>query len=195
MKIIFICFLLITLISACASKTVYISSQTDPRYSLNKLDAIFILFSDKASIADRQFYSFLKQEMVDNGFNIVEDLLSSSYILSFQTGSKTSKMNSTLFMPTTTSSSGYVGSTYYSDTSTTTAAIPYSYNYTVKKIYLDLYSTQDVTNKKYMTVWEGCIGAGSEEYTAYPNAILKSLLNVFGTNYKATTSIDTRYKK
>jgi hypothetical protein len=177
------------LIGGC-TKTVYISSLVDTSYAPKKTDTIYILVKNDAKISDRQFYSFLKSEMVSCGFKIVEDISASKYILLFERGSKTSVMNSTLFLPSTSSTSGYVGNTYYSGQTTSTQAIPYSYNYTVEKIYLDLYATADVKNKKYITVWEGYIGAGAAEYKYYSRAILKSLLNVFGTNYKAHTPIN-----
>ena len=73
--------------------------------------------------------------------------------------------------------------------------VPYSYNYTVESIYLQLFSVEDERNGKHMAIWEGFIGAGKEEYKAYNRAILKSLFDVFGTNYEAHTPIDTNYAK
>ena len=181
-------------LGGCAT-TAYISSLTDPHYAPVKTDPIYILLTNEASISDRQFYSLLKSEMVDNGFNIVDDISKSKYILLFQTGSKTSKINSTLFLPSRSTTSGYVGNTYYSGTTTSTQAIPYNYNYTVKKIYLDLYATVDVKNKKYMTVWEGYIGAGGKKYKSYSRAIIKKLLDVFGANYEEHTPININYGK
>ena len=188
-------FMVLFILGGCAARTAYISSLTDPRYTPVKTDPIYILLTDDASISDRQFSSFLKSEMVNNGFNIVADISNSKYILLFQTGSKTSQINSTLFLPSTSSTSGYVGNTYYSGQTTSTKAIPYSYNYTVQKIYLDLFATEDVRNKKYMTVWEGYIGAGANEYKTYSRAILKSLFDVFGINYQAHTPINKNYAK
>ena len=181
------------LLAGCSTRTAYISSLTDPRYNPVKTDPIFILLTDDARITDRQFYSLLRDEMIQNGFNIVDDGYEAKYLLLFQTGSKTSQINSTLFLPSTSWSSGYVGNTYYSGATTSTQAIPYSYDYTVEKIHLDLYAVEDIKNEKYMTVWEGYIGAGTEEYESFLRAILKSLFDVFGTNYEAHTPIDTKY--
>ncbi|HPB01148.1 MAG TPA: hypothetical protein PLS75_09630 [Candidatus Marinimicrobia bacterium] len=175
--------------------TAYISSLTDTRYAPVKTDPIFILIADNASITDRQFYTFLKNEMILNGFNIVDEAPIARYFLLFQTDSKTSQINSTLFLPSTSTTSGYIGNTYYSGSTKSTSAVPYSYNYTVKKIYLDLYAVEDVKNEKYITVWEGYIGAGQKEYQTYSRAIIKSLLDKFGTNYEAHTPIDIYYAK
>ncbi len=180
------------LFTGCAS-TVYISSLTDPAYSPVKTDPIYIILPKDARIADRQFYALLKREMISNEFNIVEENIEAKYYLLFQTDSKTSQIDSTLFIPSASTTSGYVGGTYYSGTTSSTQAVPYSFDYTVEKIYLDLYAKEDVQKEKYMTVWEGYIGAGKDEYEAYTRAILKSLLDVFGTNYEAHTPIDTKY--
>lgn len=180
---------------AGCTTTVYISSLTDPRYAPVKTDSIHILLRDEASIADRQFYSLLKDEMIRNGFNIVEVVNKAKYLLLFQTESETSRINSTLYLPLASTSSGYIGNKFYSGSTTSIQAIPYNYNYTVKKIYLELYMVKDVKNKKYMTVWEGYIGAGRDQYESFSRAILKSLLDVFGTNYKAHTPINKKYDK
>jgi hypothetical protein len=178
--------------SGCAT-TVYISSLTDTAYSPVKTDPIYIVFPKDARIADRQFYALLKREMISNEFNIVEDKIEAKYYLLFRTDSKTSQIDSTFFIPSTSTTSGYVGGKYYSGTTRFSQAVPYSYDYTVEKIYLDLYAKEDVQKEKYMTVWEGYIGAGKDEYKAYTRAILKSLLDVFGTNYEAYTPIDKKY--
>ena len=173
----------------CATSTAYISSLTDPGYQPKKSDPIFIFVPDTTPIKDRQFASFIESEMEDAGFNLVQNISDSRYILLFNTGTKTSEINSTLFLPQTQTTSGYVGNTYYSGQTTSTAAIPVSSNYTVQKIWFQLYSTTDVASKKYKTVWEGYIGSGIDEYRRKPREILRLLLDVFGTNYQEHTRI------
>jgi len=160
----------------CASKIAYISSQTDRNYALVKTDPIFFILEEKASMAERQMYPLLKEEMIANGFNIVEDALNAKWALFFDIGSKTSRHNSTRQVATTSYSSGKVGDTYYSGTTKSTQAIPYSYNYTVKKIYMFLYAWKEIGTHKMITAWEGYIGAGEKEYKSYLRAIFKSLL-------------------
>ena len=182
------------MLSKCAT-SVYISSQTDPNYHLSKADPIFLLLPNGASIADRQFYPVLKLELITNYFNIVEDSSKAKYILLFQTDEKTSQINSTISIPSTSITSGYVGNNYYSATTTTTQSVPYNYNYTVKKIYLTLYAMSDIKNKKYFSLWEGYVGAGAKDYASYSRAVIKKLLDYYGTNYKAHTRIDRNYGK
>lgn len=176
-------------LSACATSSAYISSLTDPAYNPSKTDPIFLLIPDSASIEDRQFSAFLLSEMRAAGFTMSQTLLDSRYVLLFQSGQNTSQINSTLFLPQTQTTSGYVGNTYYSGTTTSTTAIPYTSNYTVHKIWLKLYSTSDVLDEKYRTAWEGYIGAEASEFQKQSREILRLLLDVFGTNYQAHTPI------
>jgi hypothetical protein len=176
----FLLTLTLLLFTGCAvTPTVYISSLTDPRYAPLKTDPIYVATADDPSIKDRQFYPFLKSEMIANGFNITEEITGAKYYLLFKTDSETSQINSTFITGSTSSA----------------IAVPYSYDVTVVKIYLQLYAVEDEKNGKHMTVWEGYIGAGKEQYKAYNRAILKNLFDVFGTNYEAHTPIDTNYGK
>ena len=179
----FLLILVLLIFSGCSTPTVYISSLTDPNYTPLKTDPIYLGSTDDPSMKDRQFYPFLKNEMISNGFNIVEELAVAKYYIVFTTDSDTSEIKSE-----------YAETTYYGSTSTT-IIVPYRYDYTVEKIYLFLYAVEDAKNGKHMTVWEGYAGAGEEEYLAYTRAILKSLFDVFGTNYKAHTPIDTNFGK
>lgn len=183
------------LISSCAANTAYISSLTDPAYRPSKYDPIFLLIPDSSSIEERQFAAFLHNEMRIAGFTMVNHISESKYILLCQTGQKTSQLNSTLYLPQTQRSSGYIGNTYYSGQTTSTTAVPYTSNYTVQKIYLELYSTAEVMDKKYKTAWEGYIGVEASEYQRRSRDIIRLLLDVFGTNYKAHTPIRSVGKK
>ena len=175
----------------CATPTAYISSITDPAYSPSKSDPVLLIVPDSTSIKDRQFALFLRGEMEAAGFNVTDNFGQSRYVLLFQTGQKTSQINSTLFLPQTQTTSGYVGNTYYTGQTTSTTAIPISTSYTAQKIWLDLYATSDVAMDKYMTVWEGFIGVSMEEYEKHSKEILRLLLDVYGTNYEEHTPIQS----
>lgn len=185
----FICLFFTLFLSGCVN-TAYISSVTDPDYNINISDSIYIFIDDEAKIKDRQFGALLKKEMKETGFNITDDPLEASYILAFQMGQKTSTVNSAILLPQTSYTSGYVGGTYYSGTTTSTTAIPYSSDYTAKKVWLELYSIQDLKNEIQKTVWEGYIGSDINDFEKRPKKHLRLLLNVFGTNYTAHTPIN-----
>lgn len=181
--------LLVIFISGCSTPTAYISSLTDPGYKPRKSDPIFLFVADDAPIEDRQFSAFLRTELVAAGFNLTDDILSSEYTLFFRSGENTSKIDSVLFLPQTKTTSGYVGNTYYSGKTTSTSAVPISRNYTVKKLWFELYATSDIANEKYKTVWEGYIGSGINEYRSHQREVLRLLLDVFGTNHQEHTRI------
>ena len=197
-KILLLLIIILSLFEGCIytsryRPSAYISSLTDLQYAPVKTDPIIILKGKNTSISNRQFYSLLKSEMMNNGFDIVEDISKSKYVLLFEKSTNTSEINSTQYLPSTSYTSGSAGGTYYSGQTTYTQAIPYSYDYTVEKIYLNLYASADLQNKKQLTVWEGYVGVSAKEYKSYSRAIIKSLLDVFGTNYEAHTPINKYY--
>ena len=136
---------------------------------------------------DRQFYFFFKEEMIANGFNIVAERSNAKYLLDFQVGSKTSKVDSVRYLPSSSRTSGQIGDTLYSEATDSTQAIPYSYNYTVKKVWFKLYAVEDIKKENFMTAWEGYIGAEEKVYEENTRGILRNLFDVFGANYKAHT--------
>lgn len=176
-------------LTACATKTAYISSVTDPAYSPRKSDPIYLLIPDGTSIEDRQFSAFVLNEMRAAGFTMVPSLIKSRYVLLLRSDEKTSQINSTLFMPQTSSTSGYIGNTYFTGRTTSTIAVPYTRSYTVHKTWLQLYSTSDLIKKKYQTAWEGYIGADASDFKEQSAEILHLLLDVFGKNYEAHAKI------
>ena len=182
-----IIFLALT-ITGCAS-TVYISSVTDPAHSPTKLDPVYIAVPAGALIKERQFVELLRSEMKEAGFTVTDKLLQSRYSLVAYMDQSTSQINSTLFLPQVQNTSGYVGNTYYSGKTTSTTAVPISVDYTVHKIRLYLFQTSDIDTERFMTVWEGYIGADKEEYQKHSKEILRMLLDVYGTNYEAHTPI------
>lgn len=208
MKKTFLFMMMLMLFVSCATRTVgtaYISSQTDPNYSPVKTDPIYILLGDEASMSDRQFYPFLKTEMVTNGFNIVDDASAAKYLLLLKTASERPKIEKVMIVPQQTPANPY-SHTHTGDKNMVQRspfndaflASMQSYHQKkqleeaqekIEKIYLMLYATEDIRNEKFMTVWEGYIGAGEKGYKSHSRAVLKSLFDVFGTNYEAHAPI------
>lgn len=173
----------------CSTPTAYISSLTDPNYKPTKSEPTFILVPDGATLEERRFASFLRKEMQAAGFMITDDWSKSRYIMMFQTGQKTSQINTTAYFPQTQTTSGYVNETHFSQDTTSTVAVPVSRDYTVKTVFLKLYATSDVVNKKFKTIWEGYIGAGKNDYNQYTKELLHLLFDVYGTDYQQHTPI------
>lgn len=193
MRKLFIVLSFLLFFTGCAPSA-YISSLTDPTHTLHRTDPIYIS-TNGSSIRDRQFYPLVRSEMEASGFNIVDSPEESKYYLLFSTASDTSKIHSTYYDTQTSTSTSYISGTPHTTTTKTTTAYPYSYDYTVKKVYFFLYLTEDIRREVYMTVWEGYVGAGEDDYKEYERSILKSLFDVFGTDYEAHTTIDTNYGK
>lgn len=183
--------LLVFLLGGCAS-TAYISSLADTQYAPKKSDAIFLLNLDSESIKQRQFATFLRSEMFKHGFNITSDIHHADYALIAYADETTSQISSSVVLPQTQYTSGYIGGTYYSGTTTSNQVIPYTENYTVKKIWLHLYSIEDMRNGIEKTIWEGYIGADINEYNKKPSEHLSALFEAFGTNYEKHKTIKAK---
>jgi len=125
------------LLISCAP-TIYISSQTDPNYNITRNDEIFIIPEENSSISERKFYVLLKNELLKSGFKVVDDY-KAKYFLTFSLDQKTSTVNTSLPITTTSETKGEVGRIPYTEKTTSTNYIPYSYDYTVKK-FISIYS-------------------------------------------------------
>lgn len=163
--------------------SIYVHSQIDPDYSFSFKDKIFIYLPDNATLTERNFYRLLKHEMDSIGFQITNDAPTADKILFFSLDEKTSDISSFLSLPTTTTTTGKIGNTKYKETTSGTTTIPYSYSYTVKKVYLDLYDVESAKEGNFSTIWEGYIGAGSKAYEEYTNLCVRKLLEYYGRNF------------
>jgi hypothetical protein len=114
--------------------------------------------------------------------------------LIISTDEKTSQITGSLPVIQTAKVSGYVGSTPYSGKSRYTTYVPYTESYRVKKLYANLYSVADIQQQKFMTVWEGYIGAADDEFERYKRSLIHELLKHFGENYQEHTPIDYSYE-
>ena len=92
-------------------------------------------------------------------------------------------------MPSNSYSSGSVGGMYYYGSTSSTTYIPYNYNYTVKKVHLDLIVANKLKEKKIVTAWEGYIGAGKDIYDKNVKDCTYTLLLYFGRNFEGHVNI------
>lgn len=183
----FLCFMF----SGCVVRpSAYISSQTDPEYFLSKTEKIYVLSSDKDSISHRQFDAMLKDEMKVNGFNVVDSAAEAKYILFSDLEETTSSGTAYMYLPNTSRTTGYVGNTRFSGSTTTNEAVPYHYTNTTQKIYLDLHLQDDLLKHNPKAIWEGYIGVDKKDYKNNARAFVRELLKVFGTNYEADTQVN-----
>jgi len=112
------------------------------------------------------------------------------YLLIAEMDEKSSTVSGVLPMPTTSQTSGMDGSTYYSGTTSSTAYLPYTRSYTIKKIYLTLFDFKKYVNEgKTIRVWEGYIGADKKDYEQNVQDCLYTLLQYFGTDFEGHINI------
>ena len=206
------------------SPSIYVSSLTDVTQNVSKDLKINLYIQMAANIEEKNFGILLYNELKNEGFNLIDsfevDTMSTYYSISYFLNEKSSKINSYRSIPTTETTYGNVdGIINYNQTKLSTTHVPYSYNYTVKKVYLTL----DLVDKKCQekaveiwtdelvknrgmkvdllgmmrqcskTVWEGYIGVEKDEFKKHPKACVKKLLEYFGTNFEDHVYIDTFY--
>lgn len=163
--------------------SIYVHSQIDPEYSFAYSDKVFIYLPDNPTLTEKNFYHLLKHEMNSIGFQIIEDAPLADKILFFSLDEKTSDISSFYSLPTTTTTTGKAGKTKYTETTSGTTTIPYTYSYTVKKVYLDLYDVEAAKQGNFTPIWEGYIGAGRDNYEKYTNLCVRKLLEYYGRNF------------
>lgn len=181
-------FLFAPIIVGCSTPSIYISSNTDKNYSVDKTKRISIFCNEEDPIEKRNLCYMVKSEMEHLGFNIVSSP-PIDFVLIVDTDEKTSQISSYLPLSTPSSTYGNIGGYQYTEHTNSTTYVPYSYNYTVAKIYLDLFVAEKISEKKYITAWEGYIGADKNVFLEYSKDCIYTLLQYFGDNYKGHVNI------
>jgi len=171
-------------LTGCSLPDVYISSMTDNDYRISKDSRIAVFCNEEAGIEERNFHKLLVSELQRNGFNVT-DPCNSEFVLLFTLDEKTRRIDTILPMTNRSHTYGSVGGYPYHGTTRSTTYVPYSYNYTVKKVYMWIHAVADLRKGKKITVWEGYIGADKEDFRNYPRECVSTLLKFFGENYQA----------
>jgi len=197
MRKVIVVLLACALLSGCADTSAYIRADKDSDYKLSKkTDKIIVVIDEKDSVRTREFGKLLIQEMKTAGFNVVDNGGEANVILTYSLDQKTTTINSYKSIPTFSTTRGTV-STFdspstatYSGHTTGTAYVPTSDLYTVKQIYITLYSADEVRAKEFKPIWEAYLGAGDETFDKNINKCVAKLLSYYGENYKAHTDIN-----
>lgn len=204
MKKLIYLFVIIMLMSGCATPSVYIHSDADSDYKFSQQsDKIFVGEFENADIRKRTFRSFLIEELKDVGFNVVNKFEEADYILVSILDQNTSRIDSYHTVSTPIETKGSI-STYgdvyvsgdYSQTTTVTQEIPYSYYYTVKRLRVFIRSVKDIkADIASKNVWEAHLGAEAEDYEKYAKECVATLLSYYGKNFAGYVNIKTKQKK
>ena len=186
--------LILLFISGCAP-SIYVDSISDIRHSFKKSDGILVHLPKNSGVEEKNFHYLLQKSLQDRGFWIVYDIQYADEILMFSLDEKTSEIKSALPYSSTSTTKGKVTTpgdlwgTGYEEKTTTTQFIPYSYNYTVSKVYMFMFKVND--QKVGDVVWEGYLGSGQKNFSKYPMECVDKLMEYYGTNFKGHVRINT----
>ncbi len=197
MKKVFYLLVIVLLMSGCATPSIYIQSDIDSDYKLSKqTDKIFVLVDKRDDVRTREFRKLLIKKLREANFNITDDILEAKFMLCYSLDQKSSQINSVLPISTPSYTTGTISTNKgdygtYSQTTTATQYIPYSYSYTVKKVYLSLYKAWEMEK----TIWEGYLGAEGGTFQKYADDCVSKLLSYYGQNFDGYVNIKINKSK
>lgn len=170
-------------LASCHSYAAYVYSALDPSYSPARSDPVWVTLSVKPTIRERQLVVVLKEELVRNGFVLADSEARAKWVLALSAERRTYDF-------------GVTATTMAIPVSPTLAlATTRSTRNTVEQstIFLYLFDANDFRAGKILSVWEGSASATENVYRIYITAMLKILLDVYGTNYERNTRLSKDY--
>lgn len=187
--------LVLPLMSGCAGVSAYISSQAAPGHEINRNAIFYFPVLDKASIDDRKTIQLFVDEFRAQNLGVAseEERALAGYVVSISVDEKTSEITGAFPMSQTqnTTVRNSWGSPVATAQTQSTTYVPYSRSYQVRKIYVYLYSADDIReHKRLLSVWEGYIGVGAEKYSRHSRCIIRELVKRIGVDYESHTEID-----
>jgi hypothetical protein len=161
------------LLSACGSRA-YLSTEQDPARVPSKLDPVVPMVSDNASIKERQLLPILKRQMQAQGFNVVDNIDSATWVLGLTVGNHS-------FVASTTSHGLAVPIGNIAAVSRTKMDVNYETDSTLQLL---LISTDDIRAGKQKPMWSGTSSSERDVLNDNAPVILKDLLQQYGQNYE-----------
>ena len=187
------CYFLITILffSGCAT-TAYISSVNDLELDSVTYEGKSVhikSISENLSIQQKETKQLIEDTMSRMGYEIKE-LNDADYLLVFGSEEKTSKMSGSRPVTNTAITNVYSGNKSALATTTTTSYVPYSYNYTVAKLYTYLLPTNNLKPlKETEIIWQGYIGAEADVMKSYQATLIDQLFDKMGQDYAEHTPV------
>lgn len=185
MKYLFL-LILSLLFSGCSFST-YFLTENDPYIKFNKQKSIYVFEPENPTIEDKKFKIMLVDSLKNKGF-IINEQLPADYGLFFYVNEKsyTSVDTSTVYVPQTSYSSGFVNGRYaYGQTTTNTPVTSTStVTNTFKKINYYLVNAQKDEKGNRNTEWTGFTSTNKDIYYKNPKIIVDKLVELIGTEYK-----------
>lgn len=187
-----LCFLfLVVFFSGCAT-TAYISSVNDLGQSKRTYegDSVHVKSSEKImSIDHRETKRLIEDTMSRMGFEI-KNSNDAHYLLVFGSEQKTSQMSGSRPVTNTAVTNVYSGGTSTLATTSYTSYVPYSYDYTVAKLYTYLMPTRSLKPlDETEIIWQGYIGAESSVMDKNKAALIDQLFEKIGEDYAQHTYV------
>lgn len=175
--VIVICFFL------CCIPSVYIKTQSDPEFDFKNKNTI-VVYADNKLIEDKKFKSFLQSELKAIGLTVIDGTDDAQISTCFNIYEDNGQFSGNLILPKTTTTTGRVGNIDYSERSSTTQIVPYTTNYSFKKVHIKFYSKEDNS-----IVWDCFFSIESKYYNENVNKCLKNALSKYGTDFEGSMSI------
>jgi hypothetical protein len=165
------------------SPTFYLKTQADPNYDFANCRSV-VIYGDQESIEGKKFKRMLESELKSIGLKIIEGTddanVSSTYIIDLNEGSYTGS----LLLPTTSITTGQVGSIKYSENTTSSQIVPYTGNYSYKNVLVRFINKQDNS-----VVWQCYISIDSRYYDQNILLCLQKSLSLFGKDFQGEISL------
>jgi hypothetical protein len=179
--------LLALALSACRSHTALVYSGVDPTIRVVKSDRMEFVLPDDASIRERNAAVLLRDELVRQGFHLVNPGEPSHWTLSFGLGRRTYTIGSATHGAAIAFLSPLPMASYSSRTE--------NIDQTDVTIFMHLLQTSDLDSAKPMAVWEGTVTTKERVFAVLPNAVVAALLQHFGEHYERQTRVDKAYQR
>lgn len=177
--VIFAILLLFCLVGCSRRHSAFVYSALDPAYRPQKTDPVFVILPAKPSIRERQLVSDLKNELVKSGFNLVGAETDAKWLLALSAERRTYEYG--------------INTTAVAITPKVAVASTEPKLIEKSTIYLYLFERTDFSNGKVLSVWEGTVSATEHVYRVYKLAMIKNVLDVFGTNFERNTHLSRDY--
>lgn len=172
--------ILLFCLAGCARRhSAFVYSALDPAYRPQKIDPILVILPAKPTIRERQLVGDLKNELVRNGFNLVGAETDAKWLLALSAERRTYEYG--------------INTTAVAITPKVAVASTEPRIIERSTIYLYLFDQTDFSNGKVLSVWEGSVSATERVYRVYKLAMIKNVLDVFGTNFERDTHLSRDY--
>jgi len=165
------------LLSACSLRAAFVG-QLDPAYAPKKADPIALVLSDHPSIADRQVFPVVREELVKSGFKLVEPS-QASWILGVSTNNET----------------------YFSGIKTTKISFGFSEAQTTiqnarsSSIYFWLFPAGPYRDGKRIAVWDGVESMDPGKFQEHMGDYVHALIEIYGKNFYDNSERLSKVKK